>query len=101
MQKNDPRQKLIDRVIRDFDYERVQKAMMAVDWQWQATNNDGFEFPSIDRMKACSKLLLMAAAKYGISATGGFEATYSPKVDDEDECFTLRFVLCSVDSDCF
>lgn len=98
MNKNDPRQKLIDDVIRNFDFARVAVAVAALDWQWQTAAEDGFEIPSIQRLKATARNLLQRSVKCGIAGTGGFEARYNPKVDEEDEAFILRFILCESDS---
>ena len=94
----DDRQSLIDSVIDSFDFQRVHIAMTAVDWQWQTTEGNGHAVPSVARLKAMARHLLREAINNKVVGSGGFEARYLPKVDDEDECFQLRFILSESDS---
>jgi uncharacterized protein (UPF0128 family) len=94
----DDREKLIDDVIETFNFERVHIAMTALDWQWQTTNGNGYELPSIARLKAMARVLLRESINNKCVGSGGFEARYYPKVDDEDEYFQLRFTLAESNS---
>jgi len=94
----DDREKLIDGVIDTFNFERVHIAMTALDWQWQTTNGNGYELPSIAKLKAMARGLLRQSIKNKVVGSGGFEARYYPKVDDQDEYFQLRFTLAESDS---
>ena len=96
----DSKKSLIDDVIDTFDFQRVYIAMTAVDWQWQTTEGNGHAVPSIARLKAMARHLLREAIKNKVVGSGGLEARYLPKVDDEDECFQLRFILSESDSHC-
>jgi len=91
----DDRLLMIDEVIDSFNFERVHIAMKALDWQWQTTEGNGLAVPSIPRLKAMARHLLMNAIKHKSTGSGGLEARYYPKVDDEPEYFRLQFVLCS------
>jgi len=94
----DDREKLIDNVIETFNFERVHIAMTALDWQWQTTEGNGHAIPSIIRLKAMARHLLREAINNKVVGSGGFEARYYPKVDDEDEYFQLRFTLAESNS---
>lgn len=89
---------MIDEVIDKFNFERVHIAMTALDWQWQTTAGNGHEVPSLPKLKAMARHLLMESIKSKVVASGGFEATYHPKVDKESEFFELKFTLCHSDS---
>ena len=99
MNKFDDRNVLIEDVIDAFNFEKVHIAMTALDWQWQTTTGNGHELPSITRLKALARHLLRESINNKVVASGGFEARYFPKVDDEPEQFTLQFILASADSD--
>lgn len=68
----------ISKIINSFNYEKVQKAMGAVDWHWAnpGTPDPGKSVPTIERMKATSRYLLSKAATTPerIWCTGGFTA---------------------------
>lgn len=99
MNNFDDRNVLIEDVIDAFNFETVHVAMTALDWQWQTTAGNGHEVPSITRLKAMARHLLRESINNKVVASGGFEARYFPKVDDEPEQFTLQFILASADSD--
>lgn len=95
----DNRQALIKDVIDRFDFAKVHVVMTAVDWRWQTTAGDGYEVPTITRLKAMATYLLNETIKSGqVTGSGGLEASYHPKVDDEDECVELKFIFESKDS---
>lgn len=99
----DDRESLIQDVLDGFNFERVHIAMTALDWQW--VERDGpvlstarQSVPSILRLKAMALHLLREAINHKTTGSGGFEAKYYPKVADEPEYFSLKFVLCSYDT---
>ena len=94
----DDREVLIQEVLDNFNFERVHVAMTALDWQWVTTADDGLAVPSIPRLKAMARHLLLKAINLKTTGSGGLEAKYYPKVDDEPEYFSLKFVLCSYDT---
>lgn len=79
-------------LIRTFNFERIEKTMIALDWKWGRIDTV-LRIPRIDEMKDCCINLLLAANKENtICSTGGFEA--SCKINDRQEkTFTLRFVV--------
>jgi hypothetical protein len=64
---------LVDRVLEVFDFTRVQKAMVALDWKY-----DDDAPPSIEKLKTVAKGLLFSAAdddgKSCMHTSGGFQA---------------------------
>jgi hypothetical protein len=94
----DDRESMIDEVIDKFNFEKVHIAMSALDWQWLTPNNDGHEVPSIARLKAMARHLLRSSINNKVTASGGFQASYHPKVDDDPEYFELEFILHHADS---
>ena len=78
--------KKIKNIIKYFDFESVNKVMIALDWKWGTY--DGEEIPSIETMKTRAKKLLKEAYKEKtIVSTGGFEA------ECNDDVLGLRFVV--------
>jgi hypothetical protein len=78
-------------LLNNFNFERIEKLMHAIDWKWAM--HDGFRrFPTIDEMRnKCINLLFSAKRDYDVVSSGGFQASY--KVNDEgEEIFTLRFI---------
>lgn len=94
----DDRESMIDEVIDKFNFEKVHIAMTAVDWQWQSTDNTGYAVPSIAKLKATARYLLRESIKSKVIGTGGLEAKYHPKIDDDPEFFELKFTLAHSDS---
>jgi hypothetical protein len=78
----------IELIMKDFDFTRVWKAMVATDWKW----SDSESVPSITELKSLAKKLLADAeeSKRWIRC-GGFEADYN-----EGNLY-LAFVLEHVD----
>jgi hypothetical protein len=71
----------IDYIIENFDWERIHKAMVALDWFW----GDDDEAPSIGRLVIKARDLLTQAATSAAqhdeechAATGGLRATAWP-----------------------
>jgi hypothetical protein len=89
---------LIEPIIKEFDFEKVQRSMKALDWCWYGRNeNEGYAVPSIERMRETSRNLLTSVVlsrKYKINGSGGF---YAEKINDEkdplDNGLILRFIL--------
>lgn len=77
-------------LIEAFDFEKVEKVMIATDWKWGFSRES--RTPTIDEMRdKCLCLLFTANSEKTNVSSGGFEATY--KVDDCDrEVFTLKFI---------
>lgn len=65
-------------LIDSFNYERVEKTMVALDWKWSTTT--GLVRPSVEAMKdKCFGLLIEAERRQDTVATGGFVASYKKK----------------------
>ena len=85
--------KLIDKIISDFDFEKVHKVMLAVNWRWGSTNG----VPPVGSLVLRAQELLQDVSKMDVGysiGTGGFKAT---KISDEDdgEGLELEFILTS------
>lgn len=79
-------EKIID-ILDNFDFERVHKAMIALEWNWYL-GIGGEGIPSVGALhKAAMRLLSEAWTKKTTFSSGGFSAEY----DDGD--LILRFIL--------
>ncbi len=79
----------IKSTLRDFDFERVRKAMVAVNWTWGLDNT-----PTIEEMQEEAERLLIdiyeeTDAQVDTVSCGGFNAMYNR----EEECFFLFFTI--------
>jgi len=65
---------LIYTVMNDFDFERVHKAMVALDWEWKSELK---KVPSIEELKSTAIYLLCSALRHKNKIrTGGFSASF-------------------------
>jgi hypothetical protein len=78
------REKIVERVLKEFDFKRVHKAMCAVEWEW--AGSDGT--PSIAEMRATARNLLHDVLENGkgFAATGGFRAY----IADDELCLVFE-----------
>jgi len=104
----DPINQMIDDIMDNFDFNRVQSAMEALDWQWA-----GEEVPSIDRLRETAVYLLKGASRLRlgeyldsyweegiINGTGGFQATaYCDEAKTKIIVLDLKFILTEWDSE--
>jgi hypothetical protein len=94
-QKDGERMKeLIDKIISDFNFEKVHKAMLTTNWCWYQANGDT-KVPSIVDLVLCARELLQEVSGMDIRCsvgTGGFKAT---KIydSDQEEGLELEFIL--------
>jgi len=103
---------LIDGIIDEFDFEKVHKAMIALDWKWAIaiTGDDGplkLRVPTLDRLKEFARYLLIGSIKTGLCFSGGLKAEYFAAIQEETteggaikqyaqpEYFVLTFELTS------
>jgi hypothetical protein len=65
--------KLKSEIIADFDFEKVHKAMVAVDWKYSLPVP---HIPDVDELKQIAEMLLdrVLLSGSGSARTGGFEA---------------------------
>lgn len=83
--------KVIDKIIEDFNFGKVHRVMLALNWRWATTNG----VPSIDNLMTRAQEILCDVSKMGTDCsieTGGFKAT---KIENEDygEGLKLEFIL--------
>lgn len=85
------RKKVYD-VLKNFDFEKVQKIMTSLDWKWCGTLHG---VPTVDEIKALAHRLLVDAIYENTTiATGGLRATYESKKDEDDVSFlSLEFIV--------
>ena len=100
----DPTNKMIDDIMEEFDFDKVQRVMNCLGWKWVST---GDTTPSISELKKVARTLLINAAKLRldeykdehweqgiISGTGGFTATaFCNETKTEIESLKLEFVV--------
>ena len=103
----DPVSKMIDDIIENFKFDKVQSVMEFLDWQWA-----GEGVPTIESLKETAKRLLRDAAElrlndYGnehweqgiICGTGGFEArAWCNKDKTKIDALDLKFILADWDA---
>lgn len=78
----------IEQIMENFDFEKVHKVMVALEWEWYLGTWGGFGIPSVGAIqKAARRLLSEAWTNKTTVSTGGFSAEY----DDGDLIF--RFIL--------
>jgi hypothetical protein len=81
----DPVNQMIDDIMDNFDFIKVQNAMFALDWKWASSKN---YIPSMDELRTETERLLRDAADIRLNmcigepwgtpiscSTGGFKAT--------------------------
>ena len=103
---------LIDDIIDEFNFEKVHKAMTAIDWKWAipTTDHDGplkLQVPTLVRLKEFARCRLIGSIKTGLCCSGGLKAEYFPAKPEETtegnaikqhaqpEYFVLTFELTS------
>ena len=75
MTKEQLKEKMIDDVLSDFDFEKVHRIMEELDWRW--CEEDDAHVPSIYTLiKQAKELLSKAFDEEDRVATGGFIADY-------------------------
>ena len=77
----------VEKIIDKFNFINIHKAMEATNW----TYHDGFDTPTVDRLKSLATDLLTRVANGEASqtSTGGFSAYY----DEKDDVMGLDFTL--------
>jgi hypothetical protein len=104
----DPVNQMIDDIMDNFDFDKVQTAMEALDWQWASKG-----VPSIKQLKETAVYLLKSAAELRledyleshweqgiINSTGGFQATaYCNEAKTKIIALDLKFILEEQDSE--
>ena len=80
-------QKAIDKIMDWFDFTKVHRTMVALEWKWVSAE-DGI--PTEPEIRETARRLMEDAIKDKISiATGGFRVHY----DKKDDFISLSFVI--------
>jgi len=104
----DPVNQMIDDILDNFNFIKVQTTMFTLNWQWA-----GVGIPSIDQLKEKAVYLLKGASKLRlgeyfdsyweegiINSSGGFQATaYCNKAKTKIIALDLKFILEEWDSE--
>jgi hypothetical protein len=105
----DPINKMVDEILDEFNFERVQTVMFKLNWQWAMTAQG---IPTIEELKETAERLLRQAAEYRlgqykdsywelgiINSTGGFQATaFCDETKTRITGLDLKFVLTEYDA---
>lgn len=83
---------LIDNILDEFDFGRVHKAMVALNWQWH--NVDGVPTIGDLRRNARNLLIDVTQGNYVMVGSGGFFAY------KDAEVLGLRFEVTSYETEC-
>jgi len=66
------KQQMIDEIMDSFEFEKVHKTMVALDWRWVGVEG----VPDILAIRKFARNCLKYAFHYGLYGCGGFRATY-------------------------
>ena len=81
--------KAIKEIMEEFDFARVRKVMLALDWTWLNAPSS----PSIEELRGAAEKLLIKGVEsadiFHYSSTGGFD-TYC---DNTNKSISLSFVV--------
>ena len=98
MSKEELIEQMVTDIMEDFDFDKVHKVMIDVNWKWNI-GNGAINVPSTYRiMKTADGLLRDVAAHFGeedfyLKETGGFVASLN------DGELTLQFILAEMSVD--
>ena len=90
--------KLVNEVIEDFDFDKVHRVMVSLDWRWTIENGERTVPSSYRMMKTANRLLRDCAQYYGnkefhTCGAGGFMASL------DNGTLALQFILTESTSD--
>ena len=79
----------VEQVLDNFNFEKVKKVMIALDWKWYINLKEGCQVPSMYQLIKQAERLLYDIKKRDciFLATGGFEVHY------QYGSLTLKFIL--------
>jgi hypothetical protein len=89
----------IENILDEFDFNRVQETMEALDWQWWDVEG----IPSISDLRRRARSLLEDVYNKSdehlvTTSTGGFEASRVMMVGDLNKYLSLKFVVAEFDN---
>ena len=101
------KQNKINEIIANFDFEKVNKTMIALDWKWGdegVPNIKELKESAIERLESAIKQVLSPDNKEHhntawISSSGGLKATAWKNKKDKLEKLQLEFVLTDWDTE--
>lgn len=101
--------KMTDDILNEFDFEKVQRTMHALDWKWAGTP---MAVPSISELKDTARYLLLNVYNLRTNeyqethpevpvtcGTGGFRATALANDDGEIDWLKLEFIVTEWESE--
>lgn len=91
-------ERLIQQVLRYFDFDKVEKVMEFLDWKWLLPNITGLGRPTRFQMEQACYRHLCNSIQFGGSGAGGFFARYYVE-EDGFERFSLEFSVTGWDVD--
>lgn len=97
----DSRTAAIESCLEQFDFDKVHRAMVALDWVWAFVGPDGgyLQVPSHgDLVKRSQHLLSIAWERQTTTSTGGLRAEYLPPSRWNKAGLSLSFILEEVHS---
>lgn len=91
--------KNIEDTIETFDFDKVHKVMVYLDWKWMVNSTGAMQIPTVEQMKRCvgelanyaHNSLLKDNRESSYAATGGFKVTASKVENDID--YVIEFIL--------
>lgn len=89
---------IIEDILDEFDFTRVQQVMEALDWTWFESGVSPAEVPTLGKLRKKARFLLkecMNVPEFS-TATGGLWA--SKKTFDGEPYYRLQFVVASWDN---
>jgi hypothetical protein len=73
----------IDEIMREFDFDKVQRVMTFLNWEWAIGNPSNLNVPSVSRIQSVARELLEESArKRGGRSTGGLAVTFREGLED-------------------
>lgn len=91
----------IDKILEEFDFEKVLVVMQALDWKWYEQDGETCRIPNIPKLvtsarrslvNAYTKLVKQSESQSMQVGTGGFMAT-ATREDDGEVILDLKFVV--------
>jgi hypothetical protein len=91
---------LVQKVLAGFDFERIHKIMVAVDWKWSlGSGPDSCRVPDLEDLRSQAERLLCAAVRDADTiSSGGFKAAFT--VSHGRAILSLVFEAASYWADC-